>query len=318
MNHVPTVYRTLALATLLAGCAHHARPEAARPPAPVAVAEPLPPAGAAKGLTMPSADAQGRYATINSGLGDKEAIWHLRAALNVAALSCRNQAITDHYNQLLRSHKAVFAAAYAGETARLHGSALDQHQTRLYNFFAQPPAKIAFCRAADSEAGQAATVSSADFPAYAAKALDRLEAPVIAYYGYRHELAEWKASPRKPAEVMTVAAAATPAVARRKASAPVTVVAASSAPVRKKDSDATNNWRVQIGAFSGQSAAEAAWKRARERVPRMASYKPSFEAVPGKPSLIRLQIAIADDRDGAQKLCATAAASGVNCLPVAR
>ncbi len=86
MKHVPTVYCSLAFATLLAGCAHQSRPEAARPPAPVAAAEPRPPAGAAKGQSLPSADVEGHYATINSGIGDKEAIWHFRAALNVAAL----------------------------------------------------------------------------------------------------------------------------------------------------------------------------------------------------------------------------------------
>jgi cell division septation protein DedD len=324
MKHCPTVYCSLAFATLLVGCAHQSRPEASRAPAPVAAAEPRPPAGAAKGLSLPSSDAQGHYATINSGVGEKEAIWHFRAALNVAALSCTNQGITGRYNQLLRSRKAVFAAAYVGETSRLHGAALDQHQTRLYNFFAQPPAKIGFCRAADSQAERAVTVSAADFPAYAAKALDRLEAPVIAFYAaydrYRHELAAWKANPHEPARVMTAAADAKPVVARRKESAAIKTAAASPPPAgaRKNDGAGDNDWRVQIGAFSGQPAAEAALKRARERVPGMASLKPSFEPVPGKPSLVRLQLAIADDRDGAQKLCATAAANGVNCLPVAR
>jgi cell division septation protein DedD len=324
MKHVPTVYCTLALATLLAGCAHNSRPEASRAPAPVAAAEPRPPAGAAKGLSLPSPDDQGRYATINSGITDKEAIWHFRAALNVAALSCTDQSIRDNYNQLLKSRKAVFASAYAGETARLRGSALDQHQTRLYNFFAQPPAKIGFCRAADAEASQAVSVSAAEFPAYAVKALDRLEAPMIAFYAaydrYRHELAQWKANPRKPASVMTAAAEPKPAVAHKKDSAAVKVAAVSPAPLlaRRKDSDASNDWRVQIGAFSGQPAAEAALKRARERVPGMASLKPSFEPVPGRPSLVRLQLAMTDGRDSAQKLCASAAANGVNCLPVAR
>ena len=116
MKHVPTVYCSLALATLLAGCAHQSRPEAARAPAPVAIAEPRPPAGAATGLSLPSPDAQGHYATINSGIADKEAIWHFRAALNVAALSCTDQSIRDNYNQLLKSRKTVFASAYASET----------------------------------------------------------------------------------------------------------------------------------------------------------------------------------------------------------
>ena len=323
MKHVPTVYCSLALATLLAGCAHQSRPEAARAPAPVAAAEPRPPAGAATGLSLPSRDAQGHYATINSGIADKEAIWHFRAALNVAALSCTDQSIRDNYNQLLKSRKTVFASAYASETASRRGAALDQHQTRLYNFFAQPPAKIGFCRAADTEATQAVSVSAAEFPAYAAKALDRLEAPMIAFYAaydrYRRKLAEWKAGPRKPAAVMTAAVETKPAVAHKKASAAVKVAAATPAPVgaREKDSG-DNDWRVQIGAFSGQPAAEAAWKRARAKVPDMAGLKPSYEPVPGKPSMVRLQVAMADGHDGAQKLCASAAANGVNCLPVAR
>src|SRR5712671_3787452 len=100
MKHVPTGYCSLAFATLLAGCAHQSRPEALRTPTPVAVAEPRPPAGAAKGLSLPSIDAQGHYATINGGIADKEAIWHFRAALNVAALSCTNQGLTSRYNQL--------------------------------------------------------------------------------------------------------------------------------------------------------------------------------------------------------------------------
>jgi hypothetical protein len=86
-------------------------------------------------MPLPSLDAQGHYATINSGVGEKEAIWHFRAALNVAALSCTDQSIRDDYNRLLKSRKAVFTAAYASETARLHGAALDQHQTKIYNFF---------------------------------------------------------------------------------------------------------------------------------------------------------------------------------------
>jgi cell division septation protein DedD len=322
MKHVPTVYCSLALATLLAGCVHQSRPEASRAPAPVAAAEPRPPAGAAKGLSLPSADAEGHYATINSGIGDKEAIWHFRAALNVAALSCTDQSTRDDYNRLLKSRKAVFTAAYASESARLHGAALDQHQTKIYNFFAQPPAKIGFCRAADAEAAQALSVSAAEFPAYAAKALDRLEAPILAFYAdydrYRHELAAWKANPHEPARVMTAAAASKPAGAHKQDGAAIRIAAATPLPEHKKDSDGDNDWRVQLGAFSGQPAAEAALKHARERVPSMAGLKPSFEPVPGKPSLVRLQLAIADDRDGAQRLCATAAANGINCLPVAR
>jgi cell division septation protein DedD len=327
MKHVPSIVSVLALATLAAGCARQDRPEAARPPAPVAAAEPLPPSGAARGLSLPSADADGHYATINSRIGDEEAVWHLRAALNVAALSCRNQAIVDNYNQLLRSHKAAFAAAYAAETARFHGgAALDQHLTKLYNFFAQPPAQIAFCHAATAEVGQAVSVPTAGFPGYAAKAVDRMEAPVLAFYQayerYRRDLAAWKDGSHKP--VVMIASSSPSHVAKTKEAEPVKQASAAkeaSAPKTKVAKEAkiaaNSGWRIQIGAFSGQSAAEAAWKRARTQLPSLADYKPSYEPVPGHPSLVRLRVAIADDRDGAERLCATATASGVHCMPLA-
>jgi hypothetical protein len=306
MKHVPAICSLAALAALTTGCAHQDRPQAARAPAPVAAAEPLPPSGAARGLTLPSPDSDGHFATINSHISDQEAAWHLRAALNVAALSCRNAGITSNYHQLLKSRKAMFTASYASETSRFRSAgsaALDQHMTRLYNFFAQPPAQLAFCQAAETEAEQAVSVSPAQFPAYAAKALDRLEAPVLAFYlaydRYRHDLAAWKAGPRKPA-VMTASIA-------------------SPSPVRSAKANlAVDNWRIQIGAFSGQSAAEAAWKRARTQVPGLADYKPSFEPVPGHPPLVRLQLAITDDGDDAQRLCASAAAGGFHCMPLTR
>lgn len=315
MKHVPSICSAIALATLASGCAHQIRPEAARTPAPVAV-EPQPPAGAAKGLSLPSPDGDGHYATINSGIGDQEAVWHLRAALNVAALSCRDQSIVGHYNQMLRSHKAAFAAAYAGEASRLHGAALDQHQTRLYNFFAQPPAKIGFCHAAESEAAQAASAPATNFPAYAAKAVDRLEAPVIAFYAaydrYRRELAAWQAGDRRPAVMI---AAASPAPAKHVAKTKE-IKDASDSNVAKETKVASDSWRIQLGAFSGQSAAETAWKKARAQMPSLADYEPRYEPVPGRPSLVRLQVGVSDDRDRAEKLCATATANGMNCVPV--
>ena len=51
-------------------------------------------------------------------------------------------------------------------------------------------------------------------------------------------------------------------------------------------------------------------------MPSLAGYKPRYEPVPGKPSLVRLQVAVSDDRNVAQKVCATATASGVNCVPI--
>jgi hypothetical protein len=74
-------------------------------------------------------------------------------------------------------------------------------------------------------------------------------------------------------------------------------------------------WRIQIGAFTGQAAAERAWTRATARVPSLAGYSPIYQPVPGKP-LVRVQVGAADDRAGAIRLCAVAAAGGFDCMPV--
>ena len=82
--------------------------------------------------------------------------------------------------------------------------------------------------------------------------------------------------------------------------------------------DTGENWRIQIGAFTGKAAAEAAWERARVRAPSLASYKPHYEKVPGRPELVRVQLGSARDRTGALRLCAAAAAGGFDCIPLPR
>jgi hypothetical protein len=299
----------LGTALLLAGCAHHhpGKPEAPLPTAPPA-ALPQPPAGSAAGQTVPEPGSDGRFETINSHVGAEEALWHVRAALNVAALSCSGRpggaAIVARYNALLTQRKAVFATAYASETAR--AGALDQHMTRLYNFFAQPPAQAAFCRAAAEVSEQAAAVPANGLPQFAPGALDRLEAPILDYYRayarYRSELAAWQAGRRAtPPPTQLAAKVVTPRE---------TAVAAAHA-------DTGASWRIQLGAFTGKPAAEAAWTRARGRLPALAAYQPHYEDVPHSP-LVRLQVGAADDKAGALRLCATAAAGGFDCLPVPR
>ena len=154
----------------------------------------------------------------------------------------------------------------------------------------------------------------AGFPAYAGEAVDRLEAPVIAFYqayaNYRRDLAAWKAGDRRPAVVMASAAPVAKPIKVNQASAAKDVKPANQTRV------ASDGWRVQIGAFSDQAAAETAWKKARTQMPKLADFKPRYEPVPGK-SLVRLQVAVSDGRDDAKKLCASATASGVNCVPIA-
>jgi hypothetical protein len=258
---------------------------------------------------VPEPDHDGHFTTINSGASAQEALWHVRAALNVAALSCARRpggaTTVARYNALLTQRKAVFATAYAAERARFGQAALDVHMTRLYNFFAQPPAQAAFCAAAAGVADRAVAVSPAGLPQFAPGALDTLEAPILDYYrayaAYRVALAAWEAHPR----AQRAEAAPPPPAAKAEK------LAVAAAPTGA-------SWRIQLGAFTGRKAAESAWERARTRVPGLASYKPYYEAVPGGSLLVRLQVGSAEDRAGALKLCATAAAGGFDCLPVPR
>lgn len=192
-------------AVLMAAACHHGGHEGRVATAgPAALAPPQPPAGSGPGLVVPEPGRDGRYVTINSGITAQEALWHVRAALNVAALSCRTRpggaAIVKHYNALLVRRKAALARAYAAESGRFARDgkgAVDAHQTRLYNFFAQPSAQAAFCQAAADVAEHVEAVSPDGLPQYATGALGRLETPILDYYRaydvYRHELAAWNA-----------------------------------------------------------------------------------------------------------------------------
>ncbi len=204
--------RLAALTTgaLLSGCAtgplaslapvHHMPPVAA-------ATRPVPPAGASANQTIPPRAPDGSYRTINSGLSPAATIWHVRSALNVAALGCREQeaAIVAGYNALLASKKTLLKTAFAQTEAeaRKAGGAdwrdsHDRDMTKVYNFFAQPPAKAGFCAVATEIAAEAAAVPAQQFQSYADAALVRLEAPFLAFYRdydrYRVALAAWDAS----------------------------------------------------------------------------------------------------------------------------
>ncbi len=190
-----------------------AQPAVLVQPAPVADdAEPRAPEGFAKTFATPQRDAGGAYRTPNRDLTPAEVTWHVRVALNVAALGCRDEA--SAYNAMLTTEKEPLAAADAGAQAaeRASGRDHDDAMTKLYNFWAQPPAQAGFCAAAGEVLREAVNVEPADFPAFAAAALPRLEAPFVAAFarfdGYRAEVAQWKA---RHTPLVEVASAPTPA-----------------------------------------------------------------------------------------------------------
>lgn len=298
----------VAMVAALAGCSkkHPEGPAAPPPaPAPAPAPRPLPPNGAPEKLSLPEHDDAGGYRTINSGIGEGEAVWHLRSALNVAALSCDRTGklgIVAAYNGLLDKQKAAFAAAYRAETKKSGGNtALDRHVTQVYNFFAQPPAQSAFCQASLAVAAEAKDVPASRFAAFAVTALPRLEAPFTdfyrAYERYRIDLAAWEKGDH-----------------RVKAVEPAARVALAAAPAAPSTASA-QPWRIQLGAYSGDKAAREAWGRISKRLDRVASFEPRYEPVPGKP-LVRVQIGPVTDRTEAIALCAAAAAANLDCRPV--
>lgn len=274
---------------------------------PIAVRPPKPPNGAPAGLSVPQPGADGRYATVNSGIAGSEPLWHVRAALNVAALGCRNDAtIAKSYNQFLSQRKTQLNAAYNDEAKKLGTAPLDTHSTRLYNFFAQPDVQSAFCRVAAQEMTQIAAVTSANLQGYAVGAIARLEAPFTSFYDaynkYSRDLAIWQA---KPANRSSLALSSPPAGARM--GAMPALMAAPPVPTNE-------TWRAELGLFTGRAAAEAAWARAKAATPALSAYAPVYQDLPGQGQT-RVEIGAEYDRDGAVRLCAAAASAGLDCVP---
>lgn len=171
----------IGLAATLVGCAsegssHTARHERLPTPQPLQRAAEPPEATIA-------------VAAINRGIGPGETIWHMRSALNVAALSCRDKSqnqIATNYNQMLRRHRAILANAYTEEQAQFrtkYGSdwqrRQDRHATSVYNFFANPIAARQFCEAAMTISARVNDLDAAQFKEYSRTALAQLERPIV-------------------------------------------------------------------------------------------------------------------------------------------
>jgi hypothetical protein len=193
------------------------------------------PEGAMPNQPVPAHESDGSFVTPNHHLSADATSWHLRAALNVAALGCRDA--LEHetvaaYNTLLVRHGGPLASAdlavKAEYRARFGASGEDEHDhemTRVYNFFAQPPAQRRFCDAARQVLQEAIATDPAQFAAFAAAALPRLEAPFTDFYrdveAYRVAYAAWSTG-----GVMVASAPVPAPAADATANAPVTMAAA--------------------------------------------------------------------------------------------
>jgi hypothetical protein len=156
-------------------------------------------------MDLPDQAADGSYITPNRGMRGEQALWHVRMALNVAALSCQQwgDRVRVQYNQMLRIHAAPLAhannaieAIYFGRNQANFVAAREQLNTTVYNFFALPPAQKAFCQKAVATMTIINGLTPEALAAYAPKALDELEQPFrdfwAEYEDYLRRLEEWR------------------------------------------------------------------------------------------------------------------------------
>ncbi|MET4896882.1 hypothetical protein RN629_06845 [Sphingomonadaceae bacterium jetA1] len=207
------IWTGMAIGLSLAGCTARETAKVAPPPvmvpAPQVARAPLPP-GATPGMRIPALLPDGNYATPNRALTSAATIWHLRSALNVAALACRGAdegLIVTRYNTMLTTQKTALAAAekrYSAEYQAQGGDWRDRYDdamTRLYNFFSITPARKGFCAAADQVLADISAAPAQGFETVAAQRLDQLDAPFIAFF---RAYDAWRAGTMVP--VRTVAA----------------------------------------------------------------------------------------------------------------
>ena len=175
------------------------------PPPVVRTIKPLPPMGAVEDMSIPEVDPQGKFLTPNRGVTANTALWHVRMALNVAALSCHgvNEPARVQYNQILRVHKDVLREANAAVdrnyTAAYGSGGLQSREllnTVVYNFFSLPPVQPTFCKAAIEVGAKVLALPSSQLLGYAPEALTMLEQPFQEFYeayaDYLRRLAEWQ------------------------------------------------------------------------------------------------------------------------------
>lgn len=158
------------------------------PPAPRYVYvdwKPVPPEWGPPNLAYPALGPDGVRQSVNRNISPAQTLWNLRSGFNVAALNCINPkhaAVLVNYRAFLKAHAKTLRATNAkvdAEWRARYGAAYvkprEKYMTEVYNHFAIPPIKPAFCDAALAVSNDAKTVKSADLTKFAARALPNLE-----------------------------------------------------------------------------------------------------------------------------------------------
>ena len=113
-----------------------------------------------------------------------EDLWHLRSALNVAALICDHKvysSLVPSYNRMLIGHKALLTAAVQTELGQFKAvdgkkwqAMYDTHMTKLYNSYSLTHQREHFCAKATETSGTAADLTDEALSAQATAMIFRL------------------------------------------------------------------------------------------------------------------------------------------------
>lgn len=138
-------------------------------------------------MVLPPLGPDGQRITINSGLDEDSTLWHFRSGWNVAALNCLDageEPILEGYRTFLTKYRRALSRANTDIDKRFrreHDSrssaikAREAYMTQVYNYFALPPARAAFCNVALQVANEFLLAQPEDPKAFAAAALPRYE-----------------------------------------------------------------------------------------------------------------------------------------------
>lgn len=174
---------------------------------------PTPPFGASTLTIVPALRVDGLRDTINRDLGPLETLWHVRAALNVAALSCTGplyERLVGDYNAFITNNSASLRNAnnaiirkFQRDIGANYKVEHDRHQTQLYNYWSFSPLRRPFCDQAVQISQRAIVTKSADLDSFAERALPELEKPFtdfyLAYEEYQRDLKAWQVQYGDPA-----------------------------------------------------------------------------------------------------------------------
>jgi murein DD-endopeptidase MepM/ murein hydrolase activator NlpD len=124
--------------------------------------------------------------TMTSAEAKAEAVWQMRAALNVAALQCQYDPVlkvVDNYNQFVTRHKSELETArttvedhYRRRYGKAWAGQFDRYNTRNYNGFSATRVQVAYCNKMGEVGSRTLTMEAGTLSLYAQTTVPEIRA----------------------------------------------------------------------------------------------------------------------------------------------